>query len=286
MTSQIRRMSTSKSFKIALVQMSVGKNKNANLENAVKFIRKAADNGASLVVLPECFNCPYGTKYFREYSEPIGTGITSKTLSNIAKEKKIFLVGGSIPEIDNDKVYNAATVWNPEGELVAKHRKVHLFDISIPGGITFKESEVLSPGNSFSMFNNGICNIGLGICYDMRFPELAQIYRKKGCDMLIYPGAFNMTTGPLHWELLLRSRANDNQVFVAACSPAQDKTSDYIAWGHSTVVDPWANIMASTEFEETIVYADIDMNTLAKVRDQIPTGKQKRYDLYDVSAKL
>uniref|UniRef100_A0A8D8WRW1 omega-amidase n=1 Tax=Cacopsylla melanoneura TaxID=428564 RepID=A0A8D8WRW1_9HEMI len=163
---------------------------------------------------------------------------------------------------------------------------VHLFDISIPGGITFKESEVLSPGNSFSMFNNGICNIGLGICYDMRFPELAQIYRKKGCDMLIYPGAFNMTTGPLHWELLLRSRANDNQVFVAACSPAQDKTSDYIAWGHSTVVDPWANIMASTEFEETIVYADIDMNTLAKVRDQIPTGKQKRYDLYDVSAKL
>ncbi|KAI5736136.1 hypothetical protein M8J76_000330 [Diaphorina citri] len=255
-------MSTAKSFKIALVQMTVGKDKNKNLENAVRFIRKAADNGASLIVLPECFNCPYGTK------------------------KEIFLVGGSIPELDNDKVYNAATVWNPQGELIAKHRKVHLFDIAIPGGITFKESDVLSPGNSFSMFNNGICNIGLGICYDMRFPELAQVYRKKGCDLLIYPGAFNMTTGPLHWELLVRSRANDNQVYVAACSPAQDKNSDYIAWGHSTVVDPWANILATSQFEETIVYADIDLNTLNKVRDQIPTGKQKRYDLYDVTAKL
>lgn len=286
MFAQVRRMSTNKRFKIALVQMTVGKDKNKNLENAVGHIKKSAENGATLVVLPECFNCPYGTKYFREYSEEIGSGLTSKILSNAAKENKIYLVGGSIPELDNDKVYNTATVWNPEGKLLVKHRKVHLFDIAIPGGITFKESDVLSPGNSFSIFNNGICNIGLGICYDMRFPELAQVYRKKGCDLLIYPGAFNMTTGPLHWELLVRSRANDNQVFVAACSPAQDKTSDYIAWGHSTIADPWANILATSGFEETIVYADIDLNNLNKVRDQIPTSKQKRHDLYDVTAKL
>lgn len=286
MYSQVPKMSTSRGFKIALVQMVVGKDKNKNLENAIRFIRKAADNGASLVVLPECFNCPYGTKYFREYAEQVGTGITSKTLSKIAKERKIYVVGGSIPELDGDKVYNAATVWNPEGELVVKHRKVHLFDIDIKGGITFKESDVLSPGSSYSMFNNGICNIGLGICYDMRFPELAQVYRKKGCDVLIYPGAFNMTTGPLHWELLIRSRANDNQVFVAACSPAQDNTSDYIAWGHSSVADPWGKVLATSEFKETIVYADLDLNTLDKVRDQIPTSKQKRYDLYDVTSKL
>jgi omega-amidase len=132
-----------------------------------------------------------------------------------------------------------------------------LFDIDIPNGITFKESEVLTGGNKFTVFEINKCRIGVGICYDMRFDELSRIYRNKGCDMLVYPGAFNMKTGPLHWELLARARANDNQLFVASVSPARDVNADYVAWGHSLVVDPWGKVLQSASETETTIVQDI-----------------------------
>ncbi|GBM25775.1 Omega-amidase NIT2, partial [Araneus ventricosus] len=117
---------------------------------------------------------------------------------------------------------------------------VHLFDIDIPGKITFKESDALAPGKSLTTFTMGKWKIGLGICYDIRFPLMANIYAEKGCNLLVYPGAFNMTTGPAHWELLQRARAVDNQLYVATISPARDETASYHAWGHSTLVSPWS----------------------------------------------
>lgn len=181
-------------------------------------------------------------------------GWTSKELSKTAKELGIYLIGGSIPERDQNKLYNTCTVWGPQGDLIAKHRKMHLFDIDIPNGIRFKESEVLSAGNSFTTFQVGdSLKIGLGICYDIRFEEMARVYRQMGCNVLIYPGAFNMTTGPLHWELLQRGRAVDTQCFVATASPARDATADYIAYGHSMVVNPWGQIInQAAEGEETV----------------------------------
>jgi omega-amidase len=123
------------------------------------------------------------------------------------------LIGGSIPErAENDKLFNTCTVWGPTGNLLGRHRKVHLFDIDIPGKITFQESKVLSSGNQLTTVVTEFGNIGIGICYDIRFPEMAQIYRQKGCDLLFYPGAFNMTTGPAHWQILQQGRALDNQV--------------------------------------------------------------------------
>uniref|UniRef100_A0A6G1RQB3 omega-amidase n=1 Tax=Hypotaenidia okinawae TaxID=2861861 RepID=A0A6G1RQB3_9GRUI len=169
--------------------------------------------------------------------------------------------------------------------MLAKHRKVHLFDINIPGKIQFKESETLSPGNSLSMFDTPYCKVGLGICYDIRFAEMAQIYGQQGCQLLIYPGAFNLTTGPAHWELLQRGRAVDNQVYVATVSPARDEKSSYIAWGHSTVVNPWGEVIAKAGAEETVVYTDIDMKKLAEIRQQIPILSQKRCDLYAVEMR-
>ncbi|XP_064918394.1 omega-amidase NIT2 isoform X2 [Columba livia] len=163
--------------------------------------------------------------------------------------------------------------------------QVHLFDINIPGKIQFKESETLSPGNSFSMFDTSYCKVGLGICYDIRFAEMAQIYGQKGCQLLIYPGAFNLTTGPAHWELLQRGRAVDNQVYVATVSPARDEKASYVAWGHSTVVNPWGEVIAKAGAEETVIYTDIDLKKLAEIRQQLPILSQKRGDLYAVEMK-
>lgn len=154
-------------------------------------------------------------EYFPEYAEPVPNGPSCTALSECAKDNDVYVVGGSIPELGEDnKLFNTCTIWSPTGVLLGKHRKVHLFDIDVPGKITFQESKVLSPGNQLTMIKTEFCNIGIGICYDMRFPEMAHIYKQQGCDLLIYPGAFNMTTGPAHWQILQQGRAVDNQVRI------------------------------------------------------------------------
>lgn len=179
---------------------------------------------------------------------------------------------------------------------------MHLFDIDVQGGVRFKESDVLSAGHDFTTFTVGDdFKIGVGICYDIRFEEMARVYRNDGCDMLIYPAAFNMTTGPMHWELLQRARANDLQLYVSMISPARDVNADYVAWGHSMVVDSWAKIVAEAQSDEEIIYADIgrcflflfylelfnkwlchftDTTLNSKVRAQIPVSVQRRPDVY------
>jgi len=272
-------------FKIALVQLSVGANKSDNLIRAANKISEAVEKGANIVSLPECFNSPYGTQYFKEYSEAVPSGPSCQALKEAAQKNGVYLIGGSIPECHEGKFYNTSTVWCPQGQLLATHRKIHLFDIDIPGKMTFKESDVLSPGKSFTTFSTPWCEVGVGICYDIRFAELAQVYARKGCKLLVYPGAFNMTTGPAHWELLSRARALDNQVYVAIPSPARDTESTYVAWGHSSVVSPWGEVLAKATEKEEIIFADIDLEFLEGVRKQIPIGFQKRNDLYQVLDK-
>ncbi|KZW00301.1 putative nitrilase [Exidia glandulosa HHB12029] len=287
-----------KPFRLALIQLgNVTANKTANLAHAREMILRAATESPKkpdLVVLPECFNSPYGHVHFPQYAEEINytpgkrydtatTGAESiKMLAAVAKEAGVWLIGGSIPERDpaTQKLYNTATVYDPEGTLVAQHRKVHLFDIDIPGKITFQESKTLSAGTSVTTFETPFGKIGLAICYDVRFPELAMLAGRQGCVAMIYPGAFNLTTGPLHWELLQRARAVDNQIFVAMCSPARDMNAEYHAWGHSTVVDPMGHVFATTEHDEAIVYADIDPEILRSARAGIPVTVHRRFDVY------
>ncbi|KAJ6611762.1 carbon-nitrogen hydrolase [Mycena sp. CBHHK59/15] len=296
-----------KPFTLALIQLgNITANKPDNLKHAREMILKAAAAAKKpdLIVLPECFNSPYGHVHFPVYAEKIGyTGKaynmseteseSVKMLSGVAKETKTWLIGGSIPErdVDGEKFYNTCTVYNPDGDLVVTHRKVHLFDIDIPGKITFKESETLTGGSTTNFFDTDFARIGLGICYDIRFPELAMISARQGssicigCHVLIYPGAFNLTTGPLHWELLQRSRAVDNQVFFAMCSPARDLTAGYHAWGHSMVVDPMAKVLVEATEAEEIIYSDINPTSMDNARAGIPVTVQRRFDVYrDVSA--
>ena len=269
------------SFRLALVQLAVGKNKTANIKRAAEKVSEASRNGAQVVSLPECFNSPYGTKYFPEYAETVPQGETCEALSKMAEDNGVYLIGGSIPEEENGKLFNTSTIWCPQGKLIQKFRKIHLFDIDVPGKITFKESEALSPGNEFVHFETPWTNIGIGICYDIRFADLAHIYaRDKKCGLLVYPGAFNMTTGPVHWELLAKARALDNQVYVAVVSPARVDKADYVAWGHSTLVDPWGDIAAKTNEGEDIIYGNVDLGRMQEVRQQVPLTNQRRFDLY------
>lgn len=274
-------------FRLALIQLAVGANKAENLAHAEACVSKAAkEGGAQVVALPECFNSPYGTQYFDDYAEDLSSGSSQSldVLIKSAKQNSIHLIGGSIPEREGHKLYNTSIVCGPDGSILAKHRKVHLFDIDIPGKITFKESEILSPGNSFTSFTTDDCKIGVGICYDIRFAEMGLVYRDIGCQLLVYPGAFNMTTGPAHWEALSRSRALDNQVYVATVSPARDTEASYVAWGHSTVMDPWGTVVAKAEEKEEIVYAEIDLEKLKNIRNQVPITKQRRSEMYRVVA--
>lgn len=276
-----------KIMRLALLQLKGSKDKSANVSNALSKIEVAVkEHKPRLITLPECFNCPYGTKYFREYAESIPDGYTSQQLSKAALDHQVYIVGGTIPELgENDRIYNTCTVWAPNGDLIAKHRKMHLFDIDVKGGIRFKESETLSAGNDFTTINVDGHKIGIGICYDVRFEEMARLYRNEGCEMIIYPAAFNMTTGPLHWELLQRARANDNQLFVVTTSPARDTTADYVAYGHSMIVDPWAKVLKAANESEQIVAADIDFTLVEQVRQQVPVFNQRRLDLYSTEKK-
>lgn len=235
-----------------------------------------------VVSLPECWNCPYGNKFFPEYAEE-ANGPSVNMLQQVAKEEKIYLIGGSIPEREGDKLFNTSFSFGPDGSLLGRHRKLHLFDIDIPGGIKFQESETLTGGNSITILNTEFCKIGVGICYDMRFPELAQIYSQKGCEFLCYPGAFNMTTGPKHFQLLQQARAVDNQLYVSAVSPARDNDAGYIAWGFSSVVNPWGEIIGKLDEKPGTVFADINLGVVDEMRRQIPVKNQKRTDLYDLA---
>lgn len=178
-------------------------------------------------------------------------------------------------------MYNTCVAFDPEGEIVALHRKIHLFDIDVPGRITFKESDTLTGGDRLALFDTPYGRVGLGICYDIRFPYLAMLLRQAGAKFLFYPGAFNMTTGPVHWELLLRARALDTQCYAAAVSIARSGDPKvYQAWGHSTLVSPWGEVLATTDEAPGTVSAVVPLPRVDEIRAQIPVGSQVRTDLY------
>ncbi|MBA0806878.1 hypothetical protein Gohar_022721, partial [Gossypium harknessii] len=204
-------------FKIGICQLAVTPDKERNIQHARKAIEEAAQKGAQLVVLPEIWNSPYSDDGFPVYAEDIDAGHdaspSTAMLSEVSSRLKITVVGGSIPERCGDKLYNTCCVFGTDGKLKAKHRKIHLFDIDIPGKITFMESKTLTAGETPTIVDTvhaDVGRIGVGICYDIRFQELAMIYASRGAHLLCYPGAFNMTTGPLHWELLQRARILNN----------------------------------------------------------------------------
>lgn len=269
-------------IKLALCQMNVIDDKEANIEKATSMINDSADNNADFIVLPEMFNCPYSNDKFIEYGEYENESTTLMAISELASENNVYILAGSIPEYEKDNLYNTSYLFDRTGSIIAKHRKMHLFDIDVKDKITFKESDVLTSGENVTVAETEFGKVGIGICYDVRFPELARLMVEDGALILFYPGAFNMTTGPAHWELLFRSRALDNQAFCVGVAPALNMDASYHSYGHSIVTSPWGEVISQADEKENIIFCEIDLSEIKKVREELPLLKNKRKDLYEV----
>lgn len=266
-------------MRIAMIQMPVTKDKEANLKYACEKVREAAQRGAELAVLPEMFQCPYTAEYFKRFAEEEGEH-SWKTMSACAAENRIGLVAGSMPEACCGKIYNTAYVFDETGKQIGKHRKMHLFDIDIKGGQYFKESDTFTPGDDVTTFAFKGITFGLCICFDFRFPELSRLMMLKGAQVTIVPAAFNMTTGPLHWETMFRQRAVDEQIFTVGVAPARDVDGVYVSYGNSIACDPMGRILVRAEEKPCMLYVDLDMAEVGNTRQQLPLVIGRRTDLY------
>ena len=208
---------------------------------------------------------------------------TLNEISKLAKKYNVYILAGSIPEKENDKLYNTSYLFDKSGLIIAKHRKMHLFDIDVKDKIAFKESDVLTSGNDVTVADTEFGRIGIGICYDVRFLELSRLMTEKGALILIYPGAFNMVTGPAHWELLFRSRALDNQIFTIGVAPALNSDASYHSYGHSIIANPFGEVISQSDEKEDLIVCEIDLDEIKKVRKEIPVLKNKRDDLYEIN---
>lgn len=269
-------------FKLAVCQLRTELNKAETMAKTERMIREAADNGADVICLPEMFNCPYSKEYFRSFADA-ENGESVREMSRWARENGIILIGGSIPEKSGDKLYNTCFVFDGDGNIIAKHRKVHLFDVNIDGGIRFKESNNFSAGDEVTVFDTKFGKMGVVICFDIRFPELIRATARRGAEVVFCPAQFNMTTGPRHWELSVRSRAMDNEIFFVGASAARYEGFDYECWGHSAVASPFGMLCAGCDEKEQILYCDIDLSEVVSVRAQLPTFLHLRKDVYKVA---
>ena len=268
-------------LKLAVLQLRTELDRAETMAKTARMLREAAEGGAEMAVLPEMFNCPYAGRYFREFAA-LGHQETVEALSNLARENRIWLVGGSVPEREGDRLYNSCFIFDDTGQTVARHRKIHLFDIDAPG-MRFRESDTFTPGKDITVFDTPWGKMGAAVCFAVSFPELFRAMARRGARLILLPAQFNMVTGPVHWESTLRIRAVDNELFLAAASAARYEGFRYECWGHSLVSDPWGTLIAAADEKEQILYADLDFARVEEVRRQLPTFLHLREDVYEVA---
>ena len=269
-------------MRTALIQMPVTADKAVNLAVARDYVRRAADGGAQLAVLPEMFCCLYTNDAFRANAEPAG-GPVHTAMAGLARETGLWLVAGSMPEADGERIYNTSFVFDPAGRQAAFHRKMHLFDIDVKGGQRFMESETFTAGDSVTVFDTPFGKLGLCICFDLRFPELARCMALAGARAIVTPAAFNMTTGPAHWELLFRQRAVDNQLFTLGVAPSRDEQGPYVSYGNTILCSPWGEVLARAGSAPALLLADVDLDQNESIRAQLPLLSARRTDVYRLS---
>lgn len=270
-------------FLAAAVQMDTGEDRDENLAKAGKFIGEASRCGAGLVVLPETMN--YLGRDIAGMAEEIPGGPTFCFLSDMARRHHIWVEAGSIYEVnpaDPKRPFNTTFLLDPTGNLVAKYRKLHMFDVELDNGVTSRESDRVAPGDAVVTAETPWCTLGLGICYDLRFGELFRLEVLKGAKVLCLPSNFTVNTGKDHWEILLRARAIENECYVIA--PNQmGKKPKFTAYGNSMIVDPRGTVVARSSAKEGVIYASIDLDMEAKVRQETFTLKNRREDVYTLT---
>lgn len=281
-----------KKFRAAQIQMSVAENKEGTIEYLKKKMAEVCDGSVDFVCLPEMFCCPYRTELFPQYAEPEG-GMIWSACAELAAKHGVYLAAGTMPEEEYSdeggkkerKIFNTAYIFDRQGNQIAKHRKMHLYEIHAEGKRSFREADTLSAGNKMTLFDTEFGKGGLCVCYDVRFIELTRLMTLAGAEFIIIPAAFNMITGPIHWELVFRSQAAYNQLFVLGTALARDPSCGFTSWGHSLAVDPWGKVIAEAGVGEEAVFSDIDLAMVADVRRQLPVFSQRREDIYELKLR-
>jgi deaminated glutathione amidase len=262
--------------RIAAVQMVSGPDVDANLKDADRLIGEAAAAGARLVVLPEYFPLISSDESAKiRIREQEGRGPIQNFLKDAARRHKVWLIGGSCPMEAGvpDKVKNSTLVFDDEGRRVARYDKIHLFGFK-KGAEYYDESATIEAGNEIVSFEAPCGQVGLSICYDLRFPEL---FRAMGeMDLIVLPAAFTYTTGRAHWEILLRARAIENQCYVLASAQGGVHPSGRRTWGDSLIIDPWGDVLARLPEGPGVVVADVDPARIAEVRASLPALKHRK----------
>jgi predicted amidohydrolase len=264
-------------LRVGAVQMRSTDDLAANLSTCRELTARAAADGAKLVVLPECFSfLGRGEGDKLAIAEPTdGDGPIMTTLRELATKHGVWLVGGGTPERipdDPKRTYNTAVVIDPEGALAARYRKIHLFDVDIPGGATLRESDATAAGDALVVVPIEGANIGMSICYDVRFPELYRcLVKDRGADVLLVPAAFTAHTGAAHWHLLLRARAVEDQSWVVAAAQWGKHNEKRESYGHTLISDPWGVVVGEQAEGDGVVMHTLDGATVAKRRTQLPS---------------
>ena len=272
-------------YKIALVQMDTQNDKGKNMETALRYADEAAKEGALLVCFPEVMNLIGRNVGEGGGREPV-PGYSTKLLMEKAKEKGIFIHGGSITEeIPGERrAYNTSVLIGPDGRILSEYRKLHTFDITLADGKAFRESDRVCPGESMETVTTELGVFGMSICYDVRFPELYRLLALKGAQVIFVPASFTKETGEAHLEALLRARAIENGCYLVSAAQTGTKPA-YTAYGNSMGIDPWGRVTARAGTEPGILYGEIDLAYEEEVRRQMPSLKNRRADLYDVIVK-
>jgi deaminated glutathione amidase len=268
-------------MKVAAIQMVSGTRLGVNLARAGELMAQAALGGAELVLLPEYF-CLLGQKDTDKLAiqEQMGSGPIQSFLADSARQLGLWVVGGTLPlsaapDAGADaRVFNATLVYSPQGQCVARYDKMHLFRFD-NGSERFDESRTLQGGTQPVTFDIASRDghrwrVGLSVCYDLRFPELYRAYARAGTDLLLVPSAFTHTTGQAHWEVLLRARAIENLAFVLAAAQGGLHENGRRTWGHSMLVDPWGQVLASQAESEAVVDGELHAHQLQQCRQQLP----------------
>jgi deaminated glutathione amidase len=261
----------------AAIQMATSNDKSANLEKAENMIRLAAARGAKLVGLPEVFNWRGKRSEEPEAAESLD-GVTLTLMGGLARELEIHLLAGSITERapGETKRYNTSVLFSPDGQRLAVYRKIHLFDVDLPGRVTIKESDAKIPGADVITAPTPLGTVGLSVCYDLRFPELYRQLVFAGARILTIPSAFTFPTGEAHWEVLIRARAIENQCYVVAPAQFGPNVHGFSDYGNSMIVDPWGRVLARAGDSEGVVMAPLDMAYLERVRRELPSLTHSR----------
>ncbi len=268
-------------IRVACVQMTSRADKPANLATAERLVSQAAATGADVVVLPEKWNAIGDAAVSHATAEPIEGGESVEAMSRWSRQHGITLVGGSITERreGREKLSNTSLVFDPEGQIVAAYRKIHLFDVEV-GGVVYRESEAEEPGEEPVVAEIEDWKLGLSVCYDIRFPELYRILALEGAELVTVPAHFTTPTGKDHWHVLLRARAIENQLYVAAAAQIGETLPGRPAYGRSLIADPWGIVVAQAPDAETVIAAELDLVHLRDIRAKLPSLANRQANAY------